>query len=807
MFQINKKLGISELEAPRVYLAWTTRLLFQMGFVVAWTIVTALFVERFGIGNLLFLFLADAGLYAVGTLFASSLIHRIHFRTFLLFGIGLTLALVGGSFAFAPTTLPFFLCVILAKDLFFAQINIALYRRSESLFSPSEAQRFMPIIESAITIGAILGAGLTILFLEILPTQFVLSVWMGTLLVMGGIIFVTPRLLHALPHFRLESKTPHKQRNPLVEAIGGMKKISFLRHILLILLLQSAVFTIVEFEFTKDVQSHILPTHEVSHEFDLSHLKASLFEDVKTKVLEVGHEIREGAQKATSHLIMHKTLAHDLGAFHLLFGLLALFVQLMTPKVLQKLGVVGSMISYFLVLIVSLAATFLGYMHVSILRAWQHGTHSLGEAPYHISFYSIFSHSRESVRLLLEGIVKPLGIALGVVALWFVPGEMIFAFGAGATILMLGLSIPMKQSYTKLSQENLRSDQDIEGKLHSIEVLGQKGHRDQGMVLAGELENRDLHEAIRDKIIRTISQVNDPRAVHTYIRILRNEDENEATKMSILDSLFRLDIPENYWAEHAFTRYHLLETLKELFALGQEGHLRKLVVMNIFRHLPNHEVVPFFLETMKHADDKLKSIYLRSCKMFRDPEIVFYVRQYLNHPSLRIRSHAVIALWKFYDRDELRRVLDDLFDQGDEGIISALYAIGEVGDKSYREKLLVCKDSQNSWMKLHSLIALAKIKDFNCTEGLLEILFGGDEDLSRAAFRMLDRVPREIQDHLQKEIQYEVSQRVASILKPQKIRNVEGLGNLSGELLQYLKHLYWMADRHDDILAMDRFAK
>jgi hypothetical protein len=806
MFKINKKLGISELEAPRLYLTWTTRFLFQIGFVVAWTIVTALFVERFGIGNLLFLFLADAILYAMGALLASFLLHRLDFRILLLCGIGITLTLIGVSLFLDSTSLPFFLCVILAKDMFFSQINITLYRRSEHLFSPSEAQKFMPIIESAITLGAIFGAGLTILFLEILPTQFVLTVWMSTLLIMGGIIFITPRLLHSFPHFRLPSLKVKKLKNPLIEAIAGVKKIPFLRHILIILLLQSAVFTIIEFEFTKDVQSHILPAHEETHAFDFRHLETSLFEDFKTKIWETKETIQKEATKVTSHLIMHKTLAHDLGAFHLLFGLLALFVQCMMPKILQKLGVVGSMVSYFFVLLVSLAATLLGYMHVNVLRAWQHGTHSLGEAPYHLSFYSIFSHNRESVRLFLEGIIKPFGIILGVICLWFFPKEIIFLFAAGATGIMIFLCLPMKKSYTKLSQENLQSDQDIEGKLHSIEVLGQKGHHDQGIVLANELEKKDLHNVIRDKIIQTISQVNDPRAVHTYIQILRNKSEDETTKISILDSLFRLDIPEQYWTEHAFTRYHLLETLKKLFEITQKGHLRKLIVMNIFRHLPNHEVVPFFLETMKQADDKLKSIYLRSCKMFRDPEITFYVRRYLNHSNRRIRSHAVIALWKFYDREELRNVLNNFFDQGEEGIIAVLYALGEIKDESYQDLLMKYKDDSSPLIKLHALIALAKMKNYECTDGLLEILFGDDRSLSEIAFRMMDRVPQEIQDHLQKEIQYEVSQQVSDILKPHNIKETQELKTLPRNILQHLRHLYWISNRHDDLLAIDHFS-
>jgi HEAT repeat protein len=109
--------------------------------------------------------------------------------------------------------------------------------------------------------------------------------------------------------------------------------------------------------------------------------------------------------------------------------------------------------------------------------------------------------------------------------------------------------------------------------------------------------------------------------------------------------------------------------------------MKEKVVMSIFKHLPSHNSVPFFLETMEQADNRLKAIYLRSCRQFKDPEIVFYVRKYLNHPSARLRSHAVMALWSFEDKSFLRQKLYALLHSSDsENHISALYAFGEIQD-------------------------------------------------------------------------------------------------------------------------------
>ncbi len=804
MFKTNIKkiLGISELESSRLQLCWGARFLFQIGFIVSWIILTALFVEQFGIHNLLWFFLFDAGLYMVGTGIASFLFPRMSLRTFLLFAIVATGCLVGGSFFFHPTQLIFFILVIFAKDLFFSQINIALHRLTEHLFSPSEAQRFMPKIESAITIGSVVGAALMVFLIDMTTDQSVLWLWMGSLAGLGLLMAFMPKILHTIPSLRRPKLHNEHRKNPLREAISGVRHIRFLKHMLLMLLLQVSVFTIIEFEFTKEIQSHIAP-HGESHQVHVppSHMQASLFHQAIEKVKDVQHSAQEKVETISSRIIMRKSLAHDLGVFHLFFALFALCIQFfLTPRVLQYFGVVGSLFTYFFLLLSGLFLAILGYGGVALTRALQHGTHSLGESAYHISYYSVFSHRRESVRLFLEGIIRPLGIGLGVLILFFLPSMLVFPVAAGVTAILLILCFPSWKSFTQLSKANLESEQNIEGKLHSIEVLGQKGHRGRADILSTKLQHRNEIDIVREKIIRTISVVNDPRVVHTYLNILRDESEKLETKMRIADSLFHLEIAPTYWEKHAFTQYHLRETLQELFTKAKHPHFKKLLVMNIFKHSPSHEVAPFFLRTMRRADDKLKSVYLRSCRMFDDPEIVFYVRKYLDYKDPRIKSHAVIALWKFEEKEPLREVLQTLLEGNQEKQrVSALYAIGEVQDRKQKHTVKAFIDHTSDNIRLHALVALAKLGDMHAVPGLLKILFGSDKKLSQKAFYMLDRVPKEIRTHLQRRIQAEVSREVFGILHDQSFAKP------SKNILDRLRWLYQMSERHDDIALMRQF--
>jgi hypothetical protein len=809
MQKIYKKLGILAHEIAKVKVAWSLRLLFQIGFAVSWTILTALFVETFGIQNLVIFFLTDAALFIAGTILASFVLPRLELNKFLLATIFSTLFFLTVALLFSGHNLWFFIFAILAKDLFFAQLNIALYRQNESFFSPAEAQKVMPIIESAITIGAIFGAFLTISFLEIVATKFVLILWAAALILMAAVIFFLPKILRDVPHFLETRKNNFK--NPLAESWAGLKKHNFLKHIFAILILQSAIFTVVDFQFTKSVQSHISPAnHAAAHDSHGEHLKASIFQDFTEKLKEVKNFTEKSIETASTKLIAHETLAHDLGAFHLIFGVFALIVQLLvTSRILENFGIIGAVISYFSILFFALFAASFRLISVGLLRGLQHGAHSIGDSAYHISFYSIFEHGRESVRLFLEGIVKPLGIFLGVFVLFIFHENFVFILPAAMAAGIVAVSIFAKKSFTKLSFENLQNEENISNKLHAIEVLKQRGHARAALILVEELQKENLHPVVKSKIIATIAKINDPRVVHSFTEIL-NSDESDEVKIKILDSFLEFKNLQTFWNDHAFAQYHLMKAIKNLFSKTENLHLKKVLIMNIFKYSPSHEVVPFFLQTMRSTDEELKAICLRSCTIFNDPDIAFYLRPYLMHPSSRLRGHAVIALWKFEAQEKLRKIIhsflrDDEDDETEdvESKISGIYSIGEIGDKKSEEKLFEFIHHANSEVKLHALVALAKLKNELSIPMIVDILINAESKLSRKIHGMLDRLPPEIREKIEMEIQFEVSRRALNILKPQKVRRIEDLPRVPKSLLEYLRRLYFLAGKHDDFLRIE----
>lgn len=803
MFRLFKRLRIEEHEKPRVSFLWQLRFFFQIGLIFSWTIITAIFVEIFEVQNLLYLLLIDAILFLIGSFLTNFLFLKIKVNKFLLGTILGTAFFVILAFIFKENKYLFFFFAILAKDLFFSQLNIAILRKNESLFSPKEAQKIMPILESGITIGTVLAALVFLGLLKIYPTKDLLIVWLFPLFYMAFLIWKSPCLLDEIPTLHSEEES---SGNILKEGFLATKKIHFVALLTAMIFFQSSLFVVADFEFLKSVESHT--THSEEH-FEMSSLQSNLFHDTSKKMLETGHEIVKVWDQTVSKVFVHKTLAHDLGVLSLFFGVIALFVQLfLASKIMEKIGIVNSMFLYFGGFLGTAFTFFMGGISMNIVRGFHHGAHSLFESAYHLTFYSIFSHRRETIRYFLEGFIKPLGIIFGI-SLFFIlkyfsitniSGLLMVLF----SFILLILFIPMRKKFTQLSKENLNSDQNISAKLHAVEVLGQKGHTNSVSILEQELLKKENHSVIREKIIVTLSKINNPKIVHTYLKVLADEQESNKLKIQVLESLFRLKSLQEYWKKHAFSQDHLLRLLQKIFEETSHSHLKKLVIMNIFSHLPPHRVVPFFLKTIEHPDEYLKSVCLRSsAEVFNDPEITYYLKKFLEESNPRLKGHAVISLWNFEEKNELRNIIDSLLSGDEESKIAAIYAIGETKDIKSAYKIRPYLDSKNLNLKLHALVSLAKLKKEEVLPPILEILFGEDPDLSKKVFFMLKRTPEEIRNKLKKEIQTNVSEKVLKLLLSQKIKKRVHLLKLTEESKKYLKRLYRLAEKYDDILILE----
>jgi HEAT repeat protein len=411
---------------------------------------------------------------------------------------------------------------------------------------------------------------------------------------------------------------------------------------------------------------------------------------------------------------------------------------------------------------------------------------------------------------MFEGVIVPIGVLLAVFILFLLQVltlsilfPLILCF-IGITLIILSYRLIPK--YTHCAIKNLSVAKNIREQLHAIEVLGQKGHCQEQATktLCHILEQTETHDAIREKIIRTLQHIQSNETLHDFSRILEKEEESIEIKVKILEAMLKFDSLREFGKSKMFAQHKLLAILNTLFESTNHEYLKKLIIMNIFSHLPADQVVPFFLKIMKSDDEKLQAVCLRSCQMFDDPDIVSYIEPYLNHENSRVRSHALISLWKFHDKDLLQKYLLELLQtENHEYIIAGVYAIGEIQDANNQELLLPFLNHENNEVRIHALIAQAKLGDESCVSSLIEILFGENEELAHKVFEMLKRrVPKNVYDELIHQIKHRVAKKVWEIIGHHPKPSI--LQSLSPERILYLRRLYTFAGQHDDILILEQ---
>ncbi|HEY5713843.1 MAG TPA: hypothetical protein VIT68_00660, partial [Candidatus Gracilibacteria bacterium] len=372
------------------------------------------------------------------------------------------------------------------------------------------------------------------------------------------------------------------------------------------------------------------------------------------------------------------------------------------------------------------------------------------------------------------------------------------------SLALVGLLYLMRKPYTEMTKKSFYQDSSIATKLHIAEILSHEGHSRAVHILGASVIDKDANIFVREKAIEQITLVGDPSIFQLYVRILEDETESTDIKIKVLESLMGIKALRKYLKENPFSRYKLVEILEALYLNPSHGHIRKLALMNLFAHMPPYDLVPFFLEKVQTQDVYLKCICLRSvAEIFEDPAMVVYTESFLENPHPRIKGHAIIALWKFYDKDKLRGILETLLSDDEEAeIIAAIYAIGEIKDIKSLPAITRYLAHDSLEVRMHVLVAMAKLEDYRCLNCMMAILFGDNEASAQDMFNMIRRTSPDFQSRLRQEVQYRVSAEVMSVLEYAEID--ESGGTLSLAVLGRLKHLYRLAGRFGDLWSLEQ---
>lgn len=810
MFSFIKKFShLPGVIQERVAFLWGLNFLYQMGFILSWVVITALFIQEFGIQMLVWLFLGEGILMILGSIIGRSFFLKYEDNRFLL-GV-LSTALLGVVLAFSFEKIPgiFFLIAITTKSLIYPQFRIGLHRKIESFFSPTNGRKAIPVIESAETIGTIVSAIGIVLLLENISTETLFLFWCIPLGLLLGMLFLEKHILHKIKNF---SGDYHLRSKKFPEIFTCERKKDFQNILVALIFFQSMVFSVVEFEFMKEVNHGFAKEQTVEIEWDA--LQANVFSDGLTKVKGFSESAEKFLGKKVDHFttreVAHENIAHDLGVLSFFFGLIALVFKLgLTSKIAKRFGVFRTMAGYFAVFFGIITTFIFGKGSWSFIRGYEHGCLSLFRSSYHLSFYSTDTKNRELLRHFLEGIVTPLGIVFSVFVILFLQKYNIPL--AYSTIFLLTgtiiLSASLHQKYQTYTLQNFLSADKIEEKIHLLEII--QTFRKKRMatdILSKYLkENTAVHPILRAKIIKTLSHLGDPKVVHDYLEILENPKESDDIKIKVLESFLCFTTIRAYCAKKAFTNTKLLETWQKLFRKTKNTHMKKVLIMNIFQHIPNDRIVPVFREMIENTSEELVSVCLRSCMNIDDPEVQNEIRPLLKRQNPRIRAHAVMALWESDDQKHLTGILNRLLTGKTKAEnIAAIYAIGELRLRSFTKDVRSFLSTKDDELRVHTVIALLKLGKMSYIHNLLSIITSSNDAIARMAFHMRKRLDPAIREKVEISVQRHVSDKVDYVLKQEKIQDKKDFHTLSQSTKNLLKRLYHFVGRYENMYVLEK---
>ncbi|MBI4231808.1 hypothetical protein HY605_01135, partial [Candidatus Peregrinibacteria bacterium] len=737
-------------EWSRIALAWFLRFFYRVAFVLGWTLVLGLFVSRYGIAALPFLFALIAVFTIIGSFLYSLFIHRFAKEDMIIgsiFVIGVCLFL---STQLYENLVLFFSLLVVVVSIFLMQLKILLDGYIEEMFSALESERAFPLIEAADTIGGII-AGLAIAILSSFfePHRFI-YLWIGV------IFLIIPVLLY---HQSLADKERlFEDSRRLVKAPGILTKFKetlvnkryslYIRGLFLIVLFQWFLFNLLEFQYTKAV-----------------------YQNVSHVVLEAG----SGFEHA---------FIHDLGILFILFSSSALLIQFfLGSRLFNYLGIFGTMLIHPIVTIFSLFGISMSFSFGTAVLAKNNFTITsvLYTNAYHSSYYGIRENSRAYARELLEGIVRPVGAIFGTLFLlslqYFFSGA---ALVLSVNILMLLAACGMfyvmylqQERYTQLAINDLRSSSEKAVRMNAIDILSQRGHGSAIVHLVRIL--RDDRESLSMKVaaLRALAELQNSEVLEDILSCLKSSKSE--LRVAALDTLSTFKFLLNGPSKNLYLKSQVIEALKDLYVREKSDEvLQKLI--NIMSLLSGVSTVEFLLTVLQSRSLSHKSEAILALRRFDDANLTGFVVPYLRSNNLSLRISAAISLASNQScrASAMGIVSTFLHSSCARKIALALYAIGELGlvtEKALCQRFL---KSKNEMLRAEAAIALCRMGYTSSVTTLIDLLLRGGVSVQRILKRRIANLDVRIYKNIDKIVRGMVFEEIERLL-PDKSTNLESL--------------------------------
>lgn len=816
---LTRLFNIAPSQWGRVSECWLITFFFKIGSALGWTILTAVFVAQFGIAFLPTLFVLNAVLIMLSTFYFEQLIMRIKREVLMILMVLIAaVCLFFAAIVYDKSLMAFFALVIFAESVFLAQFNVFIPILVGDRFTPLESQSTFPFIESADTIGGMIGGTLVGILAAKVPIQIFLYIWIALLACVIFAFVITNYLTCSIPPLPVRasrSKTTLQKKDQIKLVFKSMKQMPFLKGLVVIVLLQWVFMNILEFQYTKAIEQTIrkAPEATIAKVVDTQILKADV----------IGGQTAFAAQPVENPAVDKRvlsvseqtSLAEKLGMFTGLFHAAALIVQiLVASRLITSLGIVGSMIFHPVIMLMSLVGMFLkfGFRSSVIAKFSFSTTNVIHKNAYFSSHYAFPKSIRDQAAEFLEGIVRPMGTILGMFFIlllqFFLTGRdlsmwiHIIMFLIMAAVLVE--TIRLQPKYTRVTRDQLFSSLPYPEKINAIEILSQHGHKDVTNILIQKLNeiSKDSSEeatVVRIKLLSALGHARDYQALPEILESLY--DKSPDVRFEAAHALMGFsDIGEKFYFQ-AFSRFRMIETLKEVFRAEESSSVRSAII-RVFSLIRQPDTVSFLLEMLSSPDNYVKADCIYTLGLFRDPNIAYYILPFLHDSDSIVRANVIIALWQFPKYGNLLdRELNIMLQSADEKEMkAALFAIGEIG---VNKKRLLHELLYNGTpdIQLEAAFALTKMGDQIGFNALLQRFLYVPKERFDVLGRFFNRLRPKTKKMAERVLVHFIASHIHDIMH--EYGDARSLHEVDDAMLEKLRRMYKLLDQHEELYAIE----
>jgi len=723
---INKVLNINDRQSLKIFLFWLLRSIYRVGFVVGWTATMAMFVAKYGIKSLPYLFILNGFFTILGSVLYSSVIHRLKKNLCLVLTVFASMGTLFLAYLFRATPFLFFAFLITAVSVFLSQFRIVLNSLIEDYFSPLESEKVFPILESSETVGGLMAGVVITFYAAFIKTSIAfIYFWAGLLVLIVPIIMFASVVL--APTEEGHEKHGKKKENPdLISKIKTIfkenKYYSFIKGLSLIVFLQWVLFNLVEFQYTKAV-----------------------YQSASHVILEAG----SGFEHA---------FFHDLGILFIIFSATALLIQLIIgSRLVYSLGVFGSMLIHPILMILSLFGLLFSFNFTTAVLVRNNFTLTgvLYASSLESSYYAVKEDVRAYLREFLDGIIRPIGAIFGTLFLlvlqnFFIGKSLIFYTNIVMftfALLLFFVIYRQQKLYTEVASLQFDSEHEKE-KIDAIDMLAQKGH--EGNIEFLILKLSDSHQSVEaeKKIIFALGELQNIQTVPELIKCFTSK--RQEVREAALDAIAMFRNRDDFVA-NVVIEYELISALKKVYKSEKDNYLR-LKIIGLLSKFSNAEAADFLLKILKTSKGDFKAGVIYSLGNIKDSAICRFIMPYLKSKDPNQKISAAIAIGRFREfYDEAKYIIDTfLHSKKSSEIALGIYAVGELRIKSRKKFCLMNLDSKNSDLRISAAIALAKMAEDSALPVLVDILVSGKTEAANTVKRNLQNVDVRIYKNIDK---------------------------------------------------------